>query len=284
MQWWCVAQNVPWTWEWQAYPGVWLFVGALAGGYAWLHRRFGRTRAATEAGAGGFRARAWAFATGLALLWAALDWPIGALGASYLASVHMVQFLLISMIAPPLLLLGVPAAAYHRLETRTGPGLRVFTHPLVTLGLFLVMLSFTHWPPVVDTWMATQVGSFGIDMLWLAGGVVFWWPVVAPVPEREWVGAPVKMGYLIVATILNTGVFAYLTFSALPLYATYELAPPVGLLSARDDQIVAGLLMKIAGAVVLWTAVSIIFFRWMGGWTGEEGSQAPGRARSEVAS
>lgn len=270
VQWWCVAQSVPWTWEWRAYPGVWLFVAALAAGFVALRKRYGA-------------APTWPLVTGLVLLWAALDWPVGTLGAGYLASVHMVQFLLIAMIAPPLLLLGVPAAAYRSLDTRAGPVLRVFTHPLVTLGLFLVMISFTHWPPVVDAWMATQVGSFGLDLLWLVGGVIFWWPVVAPVPKRAWLQPPVKMGYLIVATLLNTGVFAYLTFSALPLYATYELAPPVGLLSTRDDQILAGLLMKVGGAVILWTAISILFFRWMGGWTGEEGSQAresAGRARS----
>ena len=46
------------------------------------------------------------------------------------------------------------------------------------------------------------------------------------------------------------------------MYAIYELAPPVSGLSAREDQLVAGLLMKIGGAPILWTWVSILFFRW----------------------
>jgi cytochrome c oxidase assembly factor CtaG len=70
------------------------------------------------------------------------------------------------------------------------------------------------------------------------------------------------MGHLVAATIVNTGVFAFLAFSRLPVYEVYELAPPVSGLSARDDQLLAGLLMKIGGAPILWTAISILFFRW----------------------
>jgi putative membrane protein len=46
------------------------------------------------------------------------------------------------------------------------------------------------------------------------------------------------------------------------VYATFELAPPVYGISARDDQRVAGLLMKVGTAAVLWTAISILFYRW----------------------
>lgn len=258
MQWWCAAQDVAWTWRWQPYPGVWLFVAALALAYGRLLR-----------GAGGpdpfpRRARAGWAASGIFLLWVALDWPVGALGAGYLASVHMVQFLLIGVAAPPLLLLGIPR---QRLEAWVArPAVRsvarVVGYPLVSMGVFVSMMAFTHWPPVVDTLMATQLGSFVLDMLWLGAGLVFWWPVAVSLPERAWLTEPYKVGYLIATTLLNTGVFAYLTYSELPLYAVYELAPPVGSLSTRDDQLVAGLLMKVGGAVILWTAISILFFRW----------------------
>jgi len=107
--------------------------------------------------------------------------------------------------------------------------------------------------------------------------VVFWWPVIAPEPVRSWLHEPGKVGYLIVATLVNTGVFAYLTFSPLPLYSTYELAPPVVGLSTRDDQLLAGLLMKMGGAVILWTAITVIFFRWVGRSERDEG-RLPGAA------
>jgi putative membrane protein len=267
VQWWCAAQGVAWSWSWKPYPGVWLFIGvlalvctrALAGAYG------------VDSGDGGLdregfsrRARAAFAAAGLVLLWVALDWPVGALGSGYLASLHMVQFLLIAVAAPPLLLLGVPERCWRRWLTARAPRavVRVLGHPIVALTVFAGMTALTHWPVVVDALMGDQLGSFVLDMLWLGAGLVFWWPVAVALPERPWLREPFKFGYLIAATIVNTGVFAYLTFSGLPLYATYELAPPVGLLSTRDDQLLAGLLMKVGGAVVLWTAISLLFFRW----------------------
>ena len=240
MQWWCAAQDVAWSWRWQPYPGVWLFIGALA---AVLHRA---QRGAAEADEPfSIRARRAFAASGLLLLWAALDWPIGALGSGYLASVHMVQFLLIAVAAPPLLLLSVPRSTWARL-TRGGIG-RVLAltlgNPLAAIFAFTAIMGFTHWPIVVDRLMAGQAGSFVLDMVWLFSGLVFWWPVAVALPDRKWQQEPFKIGYLIAATLVNTGVFAFLTFSEVPVYATFELAPPVGILSTRDDQLVAGLLM-----------------------------------------
>ena len=279
MQWWCAARGSAWTWSWQAYPGVWLFVLVVALAY-WrflgLGRgpfaRLGGTHAEATAVGRGVPPRGWPgwFLAGLLCLWLALDWPIGALGAGYLASVHMLQFVLITLIAPPLILLGVPAG---RPEPRAGSRslLRLVTHPLIALVTFNLIIIFTHLPSVVDTLMATQLGSFLIDMVWLVGGVVFWWPIILDSPARPGFGHPMKIGYLILATIVNTGTFLYLTFSELPVYSIYELAPPVYGIPARDDQRMAGLLMKAGTAAVLWTAIGVLFYSWYR----EENDEAP---------
>jgi putative membrane protein len=214
--------------------------------------------------------RAWSFAAAVACLWVALDWPVGALAAGYLASVHMVQFLLVALIAPPLLLLSVPDGAWARLAQRRGVvrALDRPTRPLIATIVFNSLVWLTHWPRVVDALMGSQAGSFLIDMLWILAGLFFWWPVVAPVPARERLGYPLKVAYLILATVANTGVFVYLTFTHLPVYATYELAPPIPWISAREDQQVAGLLMKMGSGLVLWTAIGVLFVRW---YRAEEG-------------
>jgi putative membrane protein len=254
MQWWCSAQGLAWSWTWRPYLGVWVMVAILVAGYVRLARRSG----------GVAPARAGAFAAGTACLWVALDWPVGALAAGYLASLHMVQFLLVALVAPPLLLHSIPDAAWERLARRPklvralGPA----TRPLVASVVFNALVWLTHWPRVVDGLMGSQAGSFAIDMLWILAGLIFWWPVVAPVPARERFGYPFKVAYLILATVANTGVFIYLTFTHLPVYATYELAPPIPWITAREDQQVAGLLMKMGGGVVLWTAIGVLFVRW----------------------
>ncbi len=253
MQWWCAASGVPWEWKWTAYPGVWIFVALLAVAFRSIHRRWGSAEDGARA--------VWGYVA-ILTIWVALDWPVGALAAGYLASVKMVQYLLLSLIAAPLLLMGLPRDLYRAIEERVGTPFRVVTHPLVAMPVFVVIMAWTHWAPVVDALMVQQIGSFFMDAIWIVAGVLFWWPVSAPRPVRSWLGDPARIGYLIVATLVNTGVFAYLTFAELPLYGIYELAPPVTGLSTRDDQRLAGLLMKIGGAVILWTAISILFFRW----------------------
>jgi putative membrane protein len=254
MQWWCAARDVAWDWAWRPYPGVWLFLLVLVALYAKM-RRTGSADPAPR--------RTAAFATGMLLLWAALDWPIGALGAGYLASAHMVQFLLIALAAPPLLLLGVPRAARDRLATRTAAlWIGRAAHPLLALLAFNAVVIATHLPVVTDTLMRTQAGSFAIDTLWLAAGLLYWWPVVVDVPERPRFSPPVRMGYLFASMVFMTAPGAMLTFNDLPIYGIYELAPPMGLLSPVDDQRVAGILMKLGGGAITWTAIAILFVRW----------------------
>lgn len=256
MQWWCSTQSGYWSWSWQAYPGVWVLVGLLALGYWWTWRSLdGDARRGGEPGS---------FAMGLFLLWASLDWPLAALGATYLATAHMVQYTLITMGAAPLLLRGLPDGALRSAVSAGIPGrlLQVTTRPAVAFALFNVVLIGTHWPAVLDTMMATQLGSFVLDGLWLASGLAFWWPVVCPVPEHPTFREMWKLAYLFLNTIPATVVGLMLVYADYPAYATYELAPPVFGVSAVADQQVAGLVMKFGGGIVLWTVIAVIFYRW----------------------
>jgi cytochrome c oxidase assembly factor CtaG len=272
MQWWCSAQGEPWTWAWQAYPGVWLFIGLIGYGYARLLRR---TR---EPGAG-LRPYIACFGSGLLLLWLALDWPIGALGAGYLASVNMIQFLVLGMIVPPLMLYGIPDATYRRLSPRAIAVLRPLTRPVVAFTAFNLMIIATHLPPVVDGLKGTQLGSFSMDALWLAGGLLFWWPVVVGTPGGSQLRELAKVGYLGLQLIAMKPVFVYLTFSRFPQYATYELAPRISNISARADQQMAGLLMEVAGMIIILIAVGAVFLKW----NARENETAPPLRSSEAA-
>ena len=263
VQWWCSAQGTAWDGRWTAYPGVWVFVLALAIGYA-------RTVRALPAPGDGAAARdrrwrAAAFLAGVAGLWAALDWPIGPLGAGYLASMHMVQYLVIALAAPALLLLGIPPETREWIEARPRRlrVARALTHPVVGLGTFVLVTAATHVPAVVDSLMGSQIGSFAIDMAWLLSGLLFWWPVISPVRVRPALPPPLGILYLFPATLTHTAISAYLVFSRYPVYATYELAPPTGWVSALGDQQIAGGLMWVAATPITWGVIGVIFFRWI---------------------
>jgi cytochrome c oxidase assembly factor CtaG len=267
MTWWCSATGEPWTWEWRAYPGVWLFILLLALGY-WFGIR--RKLPASERRPVQL---VW-FAAALVAIWLALDWPIGALGAGYLASFHALSYILLALIAPPCVLLAIPADEQRRLatESRWAPLLRLAGRPWAGLTVYAGVLVLTHFPGIVDGAMRTQLGAFAIDLAWLVSGFALWWPVMGPSPEVVRIRRPLKMAYLFLATLPTIGPSAFLTFADYPLYATYELAPRIfRLMTALEDQKVAGLLMKIVGDLPLWLGFGVIFFRW----AHEEKANAP---------
>ncbi|MBV6522512.1 MAG: hypothetical protein MNPFHGCM_02660 [Gemmatimonadaceae bacterium] len=260
MQFWCAASGTAWTWTWRPYPGVWLFVGLLA--FAVLRwNRAGARRSGKTASPIPPR-----FFVGLGVLWLALDWPIGALGAGYLASVHMLQFLLIALVAPPLLLRGPSADAIAMIPSRRllGPVLQRLTTPVTALIVFSTIVLLTHLPAIVDALMVSQPGSFAIDMAWILAGLLFWWPVVRDVPAHRF-PPPARIGYVVLGMMFSPvmfGLVGFLVYSTTPLYGVFELAPPLAGISSRADHQTAGVLMSVGGAFIAFVSLSIIFFKW----------------------
>jgi putative membrane protein len=256
MKWWCSASAAPWEWVWRPYPGIWLFVLLVLVGYV----RLRRSAPGEAGGANGWHTLA--FAGGLGTLWIALDWPVGALGAGYLVSMHTVQYLLLHFAAAPLLLLGVPAEAWRALARgKAGRVLRNAARPLVGLIAYNAIVVVTHVPQVSDALMAQQLGNMLIDLAWVVGGLALWWPILAPAGVGR-LTPPLKMGYLFACTIIPTAPAAFLTFADYPLYSVYELAPRVSGIAALSDQQTAGIIMKLAADPFVWLAMAVIFFRW----------------------
>jgi cytochrome c oxidase assembly factor CtaG len=264
VSWWCSASNLAWSWTWRPYLGVWLFVGALVTGYLVVLARVGSRLAPEKRQATGLQLAS--YLTGVGVLWIASDWPIGTLGSGYLLSVHTLQYALYCLVAPPLLLLGLPQwfiLGVEHSSPRLWRVLRFLANPLVALLIFNVVLLGSHTQQVIDAVRPSQLGSFAVDMAWLAGGLALWWPVIAPVPAVSRLSHPWKFGYLFISTVLPTIPSAFLVFADYPLYALYELAPRVNGITAVEDQLVAGIAMKVLGDVIMWTAMIIVAIRWV---------------------
>lgn len=269
MTWWCSAATGAWDWRWDPYPGVWLLVAALLGTY-WLAVKGSRAEARGVSATRGQRTR---FTIGVIVLWLAADWPIGPLGAGYLASVHMVQYLLYSMAVPPLLLSGLPTSLLRR-ALKPGPAFavaRFLSKPLIAFLVFNVVMLASHLPSVLDALASSQFGSFGMDMAWLFAGLVFWWQVLGPLPELHPLSLPGRIIFLIANIFIPTVPASFLTFADYPIYAVYELSAPVGNITAIHDQQLAGLLMKIIGGFTIFGTASVLFFRW---YRAEEAAEA----------
>jgi len=103
-----------------------------------------------------------------------------------------------------------------------------------------------------------------IDAAWLAGGLIFWWPVIMPAPVYARFAEPMKILYLLVGTLFHTVIGMIMLSAELPIYGVYELAPPIVAIPVRADQQLAGGVMELGVFGVIVVASGILFFRWAG--------------------
>lgn len=248
---------------WQPHPDAWLLAVALVGGYLYALSAWGPTLApGRRAASAGQRV---CFFIGVAVLWVASDWPIHGLAEDYLFSVHMFQHMLFLYLAPPLLILGTPGWLWRRLLHPRGvlPAARVLTRPMIALVVVNAFVVVTHWPLVVDASVRIAAFHLALHVATVGLGVLLWWPVLSPLPELPHASYPARMVYLFAHSIVPTIPASFLTFSQGPLYPAYADAPRLWeFMTVMQDQQIAGLLMKIGGGLILWGAITVLFFRW----------------------
>jgi putative membrane protein len=245
---------------WHPHPDVWLVLGSVVAAYLIANRRHERrTGQATPE-----RQRR-LFLGGMAVLLVASEWPMHDLSEGYLYSVHMVQHLLFTLAAAPLLVAGTPAWMLRDVLRPMWAfrAFRFLTRPLVAIVVFNGVLLFTHWPAVVEA-SVTRPGivHFALHVLVVGSAYVMWWPVVSPLPELPPLNPPVQMLYLFVQSLAPTIPASFLTFGQTLLYPVYGTFPRIWGISAATDQLVAGLIMKLGGGLILWGFIVVVFFNW----------------------
>lgn len=247
--------------SWHPHPDVILFLGGIWVAYLVAVRR----RAAVGPAERDERRRRTAlFSTGMAVMFVASSWPIHDLAERYLYSMHMVQHTLYTLVAAPLVVAGIPAWMWRQLLRPRGVGalFAFLTRPVVALAVFNGLLLFTHWPEVVEASLASPFVHFGMHVLIVGSAIVMWWPVLSPLPERPALSPPAQMLYLFLQSLAPTIPASFLTFGSTLLYPVYATFPRIWGISALEDQLIAGLIMKIVGGLILWGFITVIFFNW----------------------
>jgi len=177
---------------------------------------------------------------------------------------HMVQHMLFTFLAAPLLITGMPAWMWRTL-LRPAPLRKAWaflTRPLVALVVANGVLLFTHWPEVVTASVGSELTHFSLHALLLGSAVVMWWPVVSPLPELPALSRPGQLIYLFFQSLAPTIPASFLTFGTEPLYPIYAAFPRIWGIDPLTDQLIAGLVMKLVGGAILWTVIAVVFFRW----------------------
>lgn len=204
------------------------------------------------------------FFLGLLVIYLAEGTPLHELSEHYLFSAHMVQHLLLTMVAPPLLMLGTPAWLLrpfltHRLVL---PVARLFTSPIIAIAAFNLILAFWHVPGLYESTLQDHNIHILNHFTYVTAAVLMWWPVWSPVPELPRLGYPGQMLYLFVQSLVPAVLASIITFSDIVIYPTYGAAPRIFDISPLVDQQMGGLIMKMVGSIILWSLAIGIFFIW----------------------
>ncbi|MGZ4683861.1 MAG: cytochrome c oxidase assembly protein, partial [Acidimicrobiales bacterium] len=115
-------------------------------------------------------------------------------------------------------------------------------------------------------WMvstAVQNGPFhfSVHLVMVSAAFVMWLPVCGPWPEYR-LSMPGQMVYLFLMSVFPTLPAAWLANSDSVIYTVYDHDPRLWGISALDDQVIAGMVMKLVEVVYLWVIITAMFFTW----------------------
>jgi putative membrane protein len=248
---------------WLGHPSVVVGCLALLGGYLLL---VGPLRGRVEGSSPVPARRVASFAAGVAVMFVALSGPVHEYGDCCLFSVHMLQHLLLTMVMPPLLLLGLPAWAFGPLARAplVGPLGRWAVRPVRAFLLFNVLFVASHLVPLYELQMRDHGFHIALHLAFMATAVVTWWPVAGPAGVPGWprLSPPLATLYLFVQSLPGAVLGAIIGVAAGPLYPWYVEAPRVSGLSPLLDQQLGAIGMWVAGGFYWFGAMAVVYFTW----------------------
>lgn len=208
---------------------------------------------------------AWRFYSALLIFYFAVGSPLDQIGERFLFSAHMLQHQLLIYPAAILFLLGIPSwmADLFIGERAQRPLFRLWFHPIICGLIYSLVISLWHMPYLYDWALRDKVVHVVEHLMFFGAALFYWWPMLSPSRLLPPIRYPSQILYFFLVLIAMTPVFAYITFSNDILYPTYEYAPRLfAQFSPADDQLLAGVGMKLVGMFVALGAVAVSFYRW----------------------
>lgn len=251
----------PDPWRFQAHFEVWLLVAALVAGWIYAVRVIG-PRVVPRGSEVVTKGQRRAFVGAIALLWLSSDWPVHDIAEEYLYFVHMVQHMSLTYFMPPLVLLATPEWLL-RVIVGQGRGysvLKAFSRPVIAAVIFNVGVMISHIPGVVNASVSNAPLHYAVHVLLVTSSLLMWMCVVGPFRELRIAPFP-TMIYLFLNSVVATVPAGWLTFAEGVVYRLYDGPVRVWGVGVTEDQQIAGAIMKVGGAVFLWSIIIIMFIR-----------------------
>ena len=243
-------------------------IAAVAALYLWAVARVNRDHPGNRHPAH----RSWLFLGGLAAIGTALLSPIEAY-EGMLFSVHMVQHMLLELVAAPLLLAGAPITLALRVASRSARRcllallqsrvVHLVSFPVVAWILFAAVNWGWHFSVLYDEALENAVLHYVQHATFLGAALLFWWPVVGADPSPWRLPHPVRLLYLFLAMPQNSFLGVALMSASTVLYPHYLTNARDWGMSPADDQALGGVIMWVVGDVAFLAGMMVVVVLWM---------------------
>ena len=225
------------------------------------------------------------FFVGLAIIFLTLNGPLHDLSDYYLFSAHMIQHLVLTLIVPPLLILGTPGWMLRPLLRK--PSVlrlaKLMTSPAGCFLIFNAVLALWHLPPMYNLALNNHPIHIVQHLMFLAASVFMWWPITSQLPELPRASYPAQMMYCFLLTVPMGIIAIFVSMAEDLLYPAYAIAPRIWGMSPMQDQQYGGLIMWIPGALFFYGVMSVVFFKWQQRDADDEGSAQVGAVAAPTA-
>jgi putative membrane protein/putative copper resistance protein D len=193
-------------------------------------------------------------------------------------SVHMVQHMVISMLSPILILLGAPITLALRALPPAARGhkgprelllmllhsryMKIVTHPVFTIPLFIASLYALYFTPLFDFLMGSTTGHVAMMVHFLAVGLVFFWPIMGVDPGPNRPGYLMRMLELFAGMPFHAFFGIALMMASTPMVETFR-DPPASLgIDALSDQNAAGGIAWAFSEIPSVLVLIALMFQW----------------------
>jgi putative membrane protein len=204
-----------------------------------------------------------AFLAGLVAVDLALQSPVATFTGTYFQA-HVAQHLLLMVVAPPLLALGAPSTLLLQTASRRtkerwlrilrSPAAAVITHPITVWCLYFGLMFAFFLSSLINVAMHHMALMDLLNLLFLFGGTLYWWPMVGLDPILHW-----RMGHgaRMVNILLGGPPEVILGLAIL------SLRVPIASMYTLSSTHAGGALLWISTEFVVIAAFMPIFWQWM---------------------